>query len=477
MKERISKDMGLTLIMLSGIFLFNPIIAFIDVLPDAIGFLLLLGGLYRLSDMDEHLTAAQTRFRILFGASLGLLAATYMITGFMKGMEGEMNPYETPVTRLLFAFIQLVLYWVVVIPAFRQFFLGMDRLSERFGHVEIPRRHRKGKTEGERMFSATALFFAVNTLLALLPELSILTSFEFEAGNQVILFGFVKKMQFTFDWYDFVNLFRLLALLISLGFSLVWLFRFTGYCKHLKRDMPWIEGMKTHYREEILTRNTMFSLRRFSFSFILLYVGILFTFNIKVDYLSALPGLGFAFLTFAAVFFLGDLLPRQRECWWASVGLALISAAQIVLNRLYLKKYLPGDALFYEKAIWQYVLLSALEVLEAVATVVLLYYLLRVLNEIVLRYTGVNYRTVDENGQQLASRATQKLHRHFANRMKLVLAFFFIACVGNVAMTLSSLYAGWVWLIPFVFTTVGVFLYFSLQGEIWEEVKNHFSEE
>ncbi len=476
MKNRYSRDMGLTMILVSGIFFCNPVIGFTDILPDAIGFLLLLCGLYRMADMDHHLTLAQSRFRILFGASLGLLAGSYLLDHFMKGIEGQMNPYESPTTRLLLSFVRFVLYVAVLTPAFRQFYMGMDRLCERFGHTEPSAKKRQQKTRSRRMASLTSVFFTANCLLDLLPELTILTSYEYDARADLVLFGWIKKLQFNFDWYDYVTLFRILGCLISLLFSLIFLVKFIGYCKALKGDKPWIASMAAHYEREVLTQTEMLSIRRFSFSFILLYVAILFTLNIKVDYLSVLPGAGFAFLTLVGLLLLGDLIPRQKECYGACIGLGVISVAQIIANRLYLEKYLPGDALFYEGAIWLYLLQCALEVLESVATVVLVYYLLRALYEITVRYTGVSYG-VNGEGERLSNRATQKLHLHFSRRMKWVLAIFIAAAAGNVAMTLLSLYVGWFWLLPFVLTIAGIFLYYTLQGELMEEIKNRFSEE
>ena len=144
MKIRIRKDMGLGLLALSGLFLCNPMVGFVDVLPDCIGFLLIFNGLRFLADMDEHLDVAKKRFLILFWAGVIQFFLQIMVYNFMQGNSGEdVDPLQLPNTLLVLTFVWLVLYLLVLIPAFRQLFSGLDRLAERFGYTPPAKKRRR----------------------------------------------------------------------------------------------------------------------------------------------------------------------------------------------------------------------------------------------------------------------------------------------------------------------------------------------
>ena len=215
MKIRISKDMGLGLLMLSAIFLCNPMVGFVDVLPDCIGFLLIFNGLRFMADMDEHLEVAKKRFLILFWAGVAQMVLQMLIYSFLQGNAGEeTNPYGLPSTVLSVAFVWFVLYVAVLIPSFKELFLGLDRMCDRF-NCNLP--IRKKKSAGERMIKRMAVLVFAISLLSLLPELTILSSFEYHVGSDT----------FLFDWYDFIGMFRSLAVLLSIGFSLAWVSSFS----------------------------------------------------------------------------------------------------------------------------------------------------------------------------------------------------------------------------------------------------------
>ena len=63
------KNMGLWLISLSLIFLFNPNISAVDVLPDFIGYFILSAGISKLADLNFHFAEAQSYFNKLIKIS------------------------------------------------------------------------------------------------------------------------------------------------------------------------------------------------------------------------------------------------------------------------------------------------------------------------------------------------------------------------------------------------------------------------
>lgn len=455
--------MGLGMLAFSAIFLCNPMIGFVDILPDCIGFLLLCNGLNLMADMSERLADARRRFQILFWAGLIQILAELFLYNFMQSNQAEMNPYEMPVTILTFSFIWAVLYCAVLIPALRNLFLGLDRMGERFGFSGYP--SSSSKTMGERMARRSTVFVIALTVLGMLPELSILTSFEHDKGSKI----------FLFDWYDFIGLFRWGAFFLASIFSAIWLISCLRYFHRLQKDKRWIDSMREYYTAEVLPQVGMLSVRRFTSAFLILYVAILFAIHLKMSYFSCLPGIVFAFLVFAGLSSLGDLLPKQKHCNTAAIALAVCSLTELIVNYFYLKKYIPEESLFIPSAFWHYFAVQALDIIEILLTLVLFYFLSQAIREIIKNYTGVQY--AGTSGQALSQSATQKLHKSFFLRLNIIFVLFFVAAIGNIADTVLHFYVGWLWLIPLCVSIVGVLLYHSLQHDLLEEIRFHYQSE
>ena len=461
--------MGLGLLALSAFFLCNPMVGFVDVLPDCIGFLLIFNGLRFLADMDEHLDIAKKRFLILFWTGVIQFFVQILVYNFMQGTSGEsVDPQQLPNTLLVLTFIWLALYLLVLIPAFRQLFLGLDRLEERFEYQHSAKRKTSRfskKTRGERMSAKTTVFVFAVSLLGFLPELSSVQALAYSQGYS----------SFTFDWYDFIGMFRILAVLLCLGFSIAWLGSFWRYFSALKKDKSWILRMKEYYRAEVLPQTGMLAMRRFSNAFLILYVGMIFAIHLKMSFYDCLPGMIFAFLVFAGISSLGDLLPPQRNTYVAGAALAIASLAQMITNHFYLQKYLPEESLFNPDAFWLYLVVRLLEIAETIFTVLLIAYLLQTLNEVVKHYTGVWYG--GEESSNLSLSATQKLHNSFRVRLYLIFILFFAAAVGNIVDVVLHFTFGWLWLIPLCFSILGVFFYQSLQHDLMEEIQFRYQSE
>ena len=468
-KIKIKKDLGLGLLALSAFFLFNPFIGFVDILPDCIGFLLICNGLRFVADMDGHLDEAKRRFRILFWSGVAQFFLQIIVYNFMQSRNGEeVDPGQLPNTVMLLSFIWLVLYLLVLIPAFRQLFLGLDRISDRF-ECEALLKHKKGvlskKTEGERMTVKTTVFVFAVSFFGFLPELATMASLEYSRGNT----------HFLFDWYEFIGLFRVLSVFLALGFSLNWLFSFSRYVLRLKKDKPWLARMKEHYVTEVLPQTGMLAVRRFSSAFLVLYVGIIFAIHLRMNFYSCLPGIIFAFLVVAGISSLGDLLPTKKNIYIASIALSVFSLGQLIANYLYLQKYLPEESLINPNAFWHYLVVQALDVGETLCTLILIACLLQVLSAMIQSYTGVQYG--GEESDRLSRAATQKLHNAFSVRMYVIFILFFVAAIGNIVDIIFHLQFGWLWLIPLCFSVIGVFCYQSLQHDLLEEIRFRYQSE
>jgi len=457
-----NNKIGFGMLALSGLFLFNPVVGYVDVLPDAIGFLLLWVGLSRLADLNDKLAEACRRFRILFFIGLGELAVTYVLHVSMPARAAQMNVYERPVSILLFSFVMLLSRWMLLIPAFRDLFGGLQHLAEKYDGGELLLQ-KNGKTRTERMIRHSTVFVILQSLWATLPEASILTSFEHDA----------KSAGFWFDWYDFISLFRLVGGVLGAVVGIVWLILFLNCALRLLRAREWRDHLCDAYAREILTQTEMLSVRRNSLVFLLLNVAVLFTLNLRVDFCAAFPGAVAAVLSLIALRLLAKRLPSINDCRVACIGLGMVSLAQILVNAWFLSRFLPEASLYQTDAYHAFLVVRLLEAAEAIVTLIFVRMLLKIIfewmrDEITVEYAG------DARAAELSQRATKRLQRAFAKRMDVIFILFCAATVANLADAFLQLRYGWIWLISLATSFAAIWIFWSLTHELTSEIKNRY---
>ena len=374
MNANVSRHMGFVLILLSGIFLSNPIVGFVDVLPDCIGYFLMCVGLMRLSDINGRLQESLRRFRVMLAVGVAQILAMYMIYGVMAERSAEMNPYERPVTVLLCSFVYAFFQFYYLIPAFRDLFAGLNRLAESHRAEALlavrqsnrqARSHKNGgarslnekKNLCERLSRLTTVFILSSAVLSVLPELTILSSFETDVENPL----------FPFDWYAFIGMFRTVATVICLIVSLVWVIRFILFFKTVLKEHEWLEQLRKRYITEVLPQTGMLTVRRFANVFLLLLIGMLFTFQLRVGDRSVLPGVIAALLFGGSFLLLGELLQDRKKHMIPCCLLAIASTVQLLLNQYYLSHFSVEDALYHTDAYWIFFAIRVLDVIEAIA--------------------------------------------------------------------------------------------------------------
>ncbi|MBR3894017.1 MAG: hypothetical protein IKJ35_02605 [Clostridia bacterium] len=446
---------GFGMLTLSGLFLFNPVVGYVDVLPDAVGFFLLWVGLYRLADLNDKIAEASRRFRILFFIGLGELFVTYLLHVSMPARASQMNVYERPASILLFSFVLLLSRWMLLIPAFRDLFGGLQHLAEKYDGGELLT-EKRGKTRIERMIRHSTVFVILQTLLATLPEAAILTAVE---NNE--------------KWYEFIMLFRVTGAMIATVVSIVWLTYFLSCAFRLLRAEAWRERLGKAYAEEILPQTEMLALRRTSVVFLLFNVAVLFTLNLRVDFYAALPGAVAAILTLISLKLLEKELPSLGKCRAACVGLGAVSLAQIIVNSWFLSRFLPEASLYQTDAYYAFLAVQVLEAAEAIVALIFFYTLLKVVfewmrDEISVEYTG------DTRAADLSQKATARLHREFARRFDVTFILFFAATVANVVDAFLQLDYGWIWLISLAFSFAAVWIFWSLVHDLMSEIKDRY---
>ncbi len=464
MRTEIKKHMGFLYILLAGFFLFDPIIGFADFLPDVIGYLLLCMGLTRLSDLNDCLYEAARRFRCMIWVGLGQLAATYILFVVMEETADKMNRYEQPVTVLLCSFSLLVLQWYFLIPAFRDLFKGIGQLAQRHGNAVLCKEDNKKRTRSERLSAKTTVWVILSSVFSLLPEFSILTSFEHDAESTV----------FTFDWYRFIGLFRGACGVVLAVIGLIWLVRYLRYIGAALGDGDFLESLRTRYIDEILPQTGMLTRRRFALAFLLINVGAVFTVSLRINDYGILPALGFAVLIFLALAHLGRLVPDPAPCKRACIALGIVSAGHLFLNVSYLARFLPEASLYQADAYWHFFVWRVAGVCEVLVTLIAVWTLLQTLLAIVKEHTEVNY---GKNAAAISADATDRLHRDFEKRLKIIFVIFLLAGFANAADAVLFLSVPWIWIIAFALSITAIWMLSSFLHELSQQIQNRYRDQ
>ena len=454
MQIKASFRASLLQVLLGGLFLCNPVWGFSDFLPDLFGYLLIWNGLSRLADLSDSIFESRVAFRNLIWVGLGEIAVRYFLRDAAARQTSE---YQQPTWILLFSFAVLVLHFWLLIPAFKQLFAGFERLMDKYPSA-VPTDTSKNKVTSARISRLSVIFVAAHAILSVLPELAILTSYEYHEDNA--LFGF--------DWYAYINLFRTVGVVIAAIFGLVWLIAFLRYFVAIVRDREWLERLDAAYAEEILPQAAKLRTRRLSTAFSLLSVGIFFTASLRMDEQVAVSGVFFALTVGLAALYLGELLPSRKICRTPCIVLGVVSIANALVKYLYLSQYSVEASEYYTGAFWFFAATQLLEILEAAATLLLVFVLLRMLTELVALYTGVYYGT--EGSEMLSERATAKLHRSFEKRAIAMRIVFSLAAVGYMFEAVLQLTLDSLWLYPFALSLVGIGLFLEFLHQLSTEV-------
>ena len=396
-RRKTGKYLGISLFAVGAVCLFEPFISVVDVLPDALGYLFMLLGLYRLADLDERIMEAVKGLRYL--ALIGVARLLSLFLAF-----GLVSPTEQPVFVLLILFTLGVLDCIVLIPMWKNFCGGILYLGSRNNATAMfDCRGMGGRARiynvVERYTAFTTVFFVLRELCAILPEISVLSH---EKGG-------VEAGEAT-QFYDFVGLYRLLGGGISLILGIVWLILTVRLIRKLKGDTPFFEALTEKYNAEVLTRHDLFAMRAVKASLGCLLVASVCALDVYLDNINVLPDILTALFLILSVVFIRRYAGKNIPALVASAAYGLVSGFSWYLqvkgyfNQGELPEILRSDDVHLR---WQNIL--SLEAVAAALLVVSVVLILRSLFTMVKRYTGI-YSFRDDPTSTYAAERTDAIH-------------------------------------------------------------------
>lgn len=454
------------------LFLADPIIAFKDLLPDVIGYALLLFGLSHLSDLSEGVSECRRRIRVLLILGVLQLLAGLLVQVYMPAHIQEMNKYELPVTILLCTLLAALIRLFLLIPIFRNLFSELERLCS-FTKGTALLRERKGKTIVQTAKNICMVCVVLSSVCSLLPELAVLTSFEAVATDPLLEFewyqasmGRTAVTNTWFDWFPYVGTFRTVTALLSLIAGCILAVAYIRCFLRMIKDREWIGNLEQEYAKSVIPQHGLFAVRRIRTSFGLLFVGSCFLLSFRLGHYPVFPTVFLTTFVMIALITMAPMLTKGKKALFASIPSLLISGTSLILILRYLKDHVPKDSLYLENAYWQFLTLQVLAIAEAACVCMLLFVLYRVLNTLLHENTGIEY----ENDESLSQKATDKLHRGLMRKMKIAFLLLMLSTLANAVDVYFQAIYTWLWIPTNALTVVAIICFYSFLKELFEQI-------
>jgi uncharacterized membrane protein len=84
---KVKKNLGIGMLITAAFFLFNPNVVIIDILPDFIGYIFLILGIYQLSDINYYFEESLKLFKRMLVVSLIQFFSIFLVMGILPTRE------------------------------------------------------------------------------------------------------------------------------------------------------------------------------------------------------------------------------------------------------------------------------------------------------------------------------------------------------------------------------------------------------
>jgi hypothetical protein len=353
------------------ILLFNPNINLIDVMPDALGYLLLLLAIQSASDTFPHFDEAYSAFYKLFWINLAKLPALYIMLSVFA-----INSYERSIITV-FALAFAVLEIIFALPGFRALLEGFAHLGQSEGLMPALKAgaHKRG-IDGVTLW--TVVFLVTKAICSALPEFSLISVFETLGSLDP---GAINPARL----YPF---FAAVGAVVSLVIGGVWLYYTVSYFRALRKSAVMSEFLaqkETACRDAVSARAAH---RRERITLYLLAAALLFAFDLILDEKNYLPDILSAICFTVCFLFLGRRTRGARLGLISSALYAASTVARMVAESKYFSLYEYEDVAYRAGAKYLYTFVGVFAVLEAVFLIALILSLFFAMRDFVAHHAG-----------------------------------------------------------------------------------------
>ncbi|MBE6541626.1 MAG: hypothetical protein E7672_04185 [Ruminococcaceae bacterium] len=400
--------MGFGLILAGFILLFNPVITIVDIIPDTIGFFLIVAGLSKMSCFIGKFSLAKDDFLKLAFVQIAKIICIAFI------------PFTSGSALVLMAFVFGIIELLLFIPAVINLFEGLSFAglwyngNAVYAQKQVSRKVLRLKSaDGKENKGKKKLGFETVTR----------TKECITKTRNYILFFYIFRVCATFipeitelEMYDHlgeVNAFNrsmasfkpLLYLIFSFAvivLGIVYIVKISRYFGSIRRDTAFIEGLTNKYAEERKNRPTFFIASNMKLVLFIYCIAVVSSFIMPFDGVNVMIG-AISSLTLIAT---SVMLSKYHKIAIASAAVAGVRAVISVFSCVLQVDYFVENLYTVEAISWvtkaydMYYRMALIGVIEnAVALVSVLIYLAVLLKVIKIHLSmfGVNTDSVQYN--------------------------------------------------------------------------------
>lgn len=358
-------------IAIAFVFLFNPNVSIIDLLPDFIGYAILSVSLVKLTYVNGALEEAQRAFKKMFIIDVCKIGAIIWVFGLAETTERNSS-------LLLWAFVYFVLEMIFLVPALIKFFDGMSSLGDFHANTAIHGCGKKGKKSYTEKAKRYSIFFVMaKAFMAFLPELADLSNSSYDETSRFV------------NIYRYIGVMRLLCFVPILILGIIWAVKIIKYFIRISRDTEFVESVNIAYCKKVFSSNGILAQRNTKLALWLFVIAFLLTLDIRFGGVNCLPDvLSVAFFAAGFVYLCRTVKTTKLYTCLSTVAYGLSAVAQYIVEYYYKNNFSERAMLKNDKAFAFYIAYVALTALQGALLLNLFASLIRATKKTVAAHTG-----------------------------------------------------------------------------------------
>ncbi len=345
--------------VLAAIFLFNPIISVIDILPDFLGYYFLMRAFTPTSYIFDNASDAHGAIKRMLTISAIKFFSIFLL-------------FVTDTTMaLVLSFTFAILEIMYGIGTFTKIFDSTSYMRLRYDDTVST-----AKAEKIKVFSI--VFLIAKVVLASLPDFTALTT-----GNSSLKVDLTRFRPILF----------MASALIALVIGIIWFVKFTGFFKEILSDTL-VSKIETEYNEQRLSRPGVFSAKDFMFALKLMTIGVYFTFDLNIDNVNyILDGIFTVFCILAIRFLVKNgYIPmgkQEKNMYALCICHGALSLAEVISVSMFFEKNDPYYVYRKTEVFLKFLPIPLINIAEAIILGIILYKLFKLIEQ----YTVPNIYT------------------------------------------------------------------------------------
>lgn len=366
------------LLIFSAVFLINPNINVVDIMPDFISWFILARLFARAADSAPYFEEARSAFLKLGWINLAKIPAFFLIITIRSKDTLDNNVFA------LFSLSFFAVELMFLLPCVKNLFTALFHLGERTDALSLITPidspfSKIRKITPEALKECTYFFFICKGALGFIPDMFMLTSFS-DRGTPVAI---SKHYPYVF----------IVSFLLTVFVGIIWLLRIKKYAAAVRKEGKFFDAL-----DSMASENSAFYSRRKSelrtavTALTLLSAASLFTVELSFDNwgnINILPHFIYGLMLIISVYYLDKTVKTKLVTYLAGICYVVVSIITYAFSILFLSKYEYYDLMDDKAAKVAYLKVEIFGILEFICIVIFLLLIASEINKFILNRTGI----------------------------------------------------------------------------------------